>query len=177
MHLRFAGAALTLMVGVLAGAEAAQRGQAPQPARAVAPIDLTGYWVSVVSEDWRHRMATSRKGDYESLPLNAEGRRIADMWDLAKDNAAGVQCKAFGIGGIMRQPGRLHRTRQDENRLKVDFDAGRQTRLLHFDKSKQPAGEKGWQGHSIAEWEGPALGQRGAPRGPAEQRDAGGGGA
>ena len=89
MRITFAAAALTLMVGVLAGAEAAQRGQAPQPARAVAPIDLTGYWVSVVSEDWRHRMATSRKGDYESLPLNAEGRRIADMWDLAKDNAAG----------------------------------------------------------------------------------------
>src|SRR5947199_5482533 len=146
------------MVGVLAGAEAAQRGQAPQPARAVAPIDLTGYWVSVVSEDWRHRMATSRKGDYESLPLNAEGRRIADMWDLAKDNAAGVQCKAFGIGGIMRQPGRLHITWQDDNTLKVDFDAGAQTRLLNFDKSKQPPSDKTWQGFSVAEWEGPNIG-------------------
>src|SRR5256885_9578056 len=69
-----------------------------QSAKAVAPIDLTGYWVSVVSEDWRHRMTTPRKGDYESLPLNAEGRRVADTWDLAKDNQAGVQCKAFGIG-------------------------------------------------------------------------------
>ena len=128
MRITFAAAALALMVGVLAGAEAAQRGQAPQPARAVAPIDLTGYWVSVVSEDWRHRVATSRKGDYESLPLNAEGRRIADMWDLAKDNAAGVQCKAFGIGGIMRQPGRLHITWPDDNTLKVDFDAGTQPR-------------------------------------------------
>src|SRR2546428_8218452 len=163
MRITFAAAALTLMVGVLAGAEAAQRGQTPQPARAVAPIDLTGYWVSVVSEDWRHRVATSRKGDYESLPLNAEGRRIADMWDLAKDDAAGVQCKAFGIGGIMRQPGRLHITWPDDNTLKVDFDAGTQTRLLHFDKSKQPAGEKSWQGFSTAQWEGPPAGPRGAP--------------
>jgi len=165
MRITFAAAALALMVGVLAGAEAAQRGQAPQPARAVAPIDLTGYWVSVVSEDWRHRMATSRKGDYESLPLNAEGRRIADMWDLAKDDAAGVQCKAFGVGGIMRQPGRLHITWQDDNTLKIDFDAGTQTRLLHFDKSKQPASgdaEKTWQGLSIAEWERPPL-ERGGP--------------
>jgi hypothetical protein len=167
MRIKFAAGALTLMVGISASAEAAQRGQAPQPARAIAPIDLTGYWVSVVSEDWRHRMATSRKGDYESLPLNAEGRRVADMWDLAKDNAAGVQCKAFGIGGIMRQPGRLHITWQDDNTLKIDFDAGTQTRLLQFDKSKQPAPEKTidktWQGVSIAEWEGPPLGRGGPP--------------
>lgn len=153
-----------------------QRGA--QPAKAIAPIDLTGYWVSVVSEDWRHRMMTPRKGDVESLPINAEGTRVANAWDLAKDNQAGLQCKAFGIGGIMRQPGRIHITWQDDNTLKMDFDAGTQTRLLYFDKSKQPSGEKGWQGHSIAEWEGPALGQRGgAPRGTAAPRDPGGGGA
>src|SRR6516225_5996986 len=93
-----------------------QRG-APQVAKSVAPVDFTGYWVSVVSEDWRHRMTTPRKGDYESLPLNTEGRRVADMWDLAKDNQAGVQCKPFGIGGIMREPGRLHITWQDDNTL------------------------------------------------------------
>jgi hypothetical protein len=152
-----------------------QRGA--QPAKAMAPIDLTGYWVAVVSEDWRHRMMTPRKGDYESVPLNAEGRRVSDMWDLAKDNEAGLVCKAFGIGGIMHQPGRLHITWQDDNTMKIDFDAGTQTRLLNFDKSKQPSGDKTWQGHSIAEWEGPALGQRGAPRGePAGPRDAGGGG-
>ena len=101
-----------------------QRG-APQAAKAIAPVDFTGYWVSVVSEDWRHRMTTPRKGDYESLPLNAEGRRVADTWDLTKDNQAGLQCKAFGIGGIMRQPGRIHITWQDDNTLKIDFDAGR----------------------------------------------------
>jgi hypothetical protein len=153
-----------------------QRGA--QPAKAIAPIDLTGYWVSVVSEDWRHRMMTPRKGDLESLPINAEGTRVANAWDLAKDNQGGLQCKAFGVGGIMRQPGRIHITWQDDNTLKMDFDAGTQTRLLYFDKSKQPSGEKGWQGHSTAEWEGPALGQRGgAPRGTTAPRDPGGGGA
>src|SRR5215471_8783271 len=60
----------------------AQRGG--QTAKAIAPIDLTGYWVSVVSEDWRHRMTTPRRGDLESLPLNAEGTRVANTWDLAK---------------------------------------------------------------------------------------------
>src|SRR5437762_2812372 len=144
-----------------------QRGA--QTGKAGAPIDLTGYWVSVVSEDWRLRMMTPRKGDFESLPLNAEGNRIANTWDLAKDNQAGLQCKAFGIGGIMRQPGRMHITWQDDNTLKMDFDAGTQTRLLNFDKTKEPGGEKTWQGFSIADWEGPALG-RGAPRGNAAPR-------
>src|SRR5581483_7554758 len=156
-----------------------QRG-APQPAKAIAPVDLTGYWVSVVSEDWRFRMTTPRKGDYESLPLNAEGRRVADTWDLSKDNQAGVQCKPFGIGGIMRQPGRLHISWQDDNTLKIDFDAGTQTRLLYFDKSKMPSPEKSdrtWQGLSFAQWEGPALGQRGRGTANAAPRDPGGGGA
>jgi len=162
---------------VTASSFAQARGQrGGQTGRTIAPVDLTGYWVSVVSEDWRHRMVTPRKGDFESLPLNAEGNRVANNWDLAKDNQANVQCKAFGIGGIMRQPGRLHITWQDDNTLKLDFDAGTQTRLLYFDKAKQPVGERTWQGHSIAEWEGPALGQRGAARGATGQRDPGGGG-
>src|SRR5262249_5715204 len=174
---------LTVFFATAVAAHAQGRGQrgAPAAAKAVAPIDVTGYWVSVISEDWRHRMTTPRKGDYESLPLNAEGRRVADTWDLAKDNQAGVQCKAFGIGGIMRQPGRLHITWQDDSTLKMDFDAGTQTRLLYFDKSKIPAvserTDKTWQGISFAQWEGPALGQRG--RGAAASstpRDAGGGG-
>ena len=84
--------------------------------RAAAPVDLTGYWVAVVSEDWRHRMATPKKGDFESIPLSAEGTRVANTWDLAKDDAAGLQCKAFGVGGIIRQPTRLHIAWQDANR-------------------------------------------------------------
>ena len=32
-----------------------------RPARAGAPIDLTGYWVSIVTQDWRWRMVTRRK--------------------------------------------------------------------------------------------------------------------
>ena len=161
---------LFLLLAILP-TRAAQRGQPPAPrtARAMEPVDLTGYWVSVVSEDWRHRMATPRKGDYESLPLTAEGRRAADVWDLEKDNVAGLQCKAFGVGGIVRQPGRLHITWQDENTLKIDFDAGTQTRLFNFDKSKQPPSERTWQGFSIAEWEGPVVGRggRGGPGGEA----------
>ena len=145
------------------GFAAAQRGPSPASARASAPIDLTGYWVSVVSEDWRHRMATPRKGDYESVPLNGAGRRAADAWDLQADNAAGLECKAFGVGGVMRQPGRLHVTWQDDATLRVDFDAGTQTRLLHFDEPASPPEDKTWQGHSVAEWERPPEGRGNAP--------------
>src|SRR5262249_11547164 len=87
----------------------------PATARAAAPVDLTGYWVSIVTEDWRYRMVTPAKGDYPSIPLNAEGRRVADAWDPAKDEASGNQCKSYGAGNIMRQPGRLHVTWENDN--------------------------------------------------------------
>src|SRR6476646_8046633 len=111
-----------------------------------APIDITGSWVSVVTEDWRWRMLTPPKGDAQSVPINGEGKRATDAWDLEKDNAAGLQCKAFGVGGIMRQPGRLRITWQDDATLKIETDAGTQTRLLNFDRTRQPPAEKTWQG-------------------------------
>src|SRR5437868_13009708 len=69
--------------------------QPPRAPKAAAPIDLTGYWVSVVTEDWRYRMLTPAKGDYASVPLNTEGKRAADAWDPAKDEASGNACKAY----------------------------------------------------------------------------------
>src|SRR5215831_12955262 len=110
-----------------------QRGGPPGPPpspRAAAPIDVTGYWASIVSEDWRYRVATAPKGDYAGVPLNGAGRQAADGWDAARDRAAGEQCKAYGAGGVMRLPGRLHITWQDDDTLKVETEAGSQTRLL-----------------------------------------------
>ncbi len=127
--------------------------QAPRTPKSVAPIDLTGYWVAVITEDWRWRMLTPAKGDYASVPLNDEGRRVADTWNLAKDEAAGLSCKPYGVGNIMRMPGRLHITWQDDSTLKVDFDAGTQTRLMRFGAKPPATGEKTWQGYSAAEWE------------------------
>ncbi len=131
-------------------------GQGPTATpKAAAPVDLTGYWVTVVTEDWRYRMITPKKGDHPSVPLNAEGVRIADAWDPARDEAAGEPCKAYGAAGVMRAPGRLHVTWQDDNTLKIDTEAGTQTRLLRFAgaQAPAPAGAPAWQGDSIAEWE------------------------
>ena len=125
--------------------------QPPRTGKDAALYDITGYWVSVVTEDWRFRMVTPPKGDYTGITLNAEGRRIADAWDPAKDEAAGEQCKSYGAPAIMRVPGRLHITWQDDQTLKMEADAGQQTRLLHFDSAESGAGT--WQGYSKAVWE------------------------
>jgi hypothetical protein len=139
------------------------RGAAPAAsAREGAAIDLTGYWVSVVTEDWKYRMVTPKKGVYDALTLNAEGRRVGDTWDPSRDEAAGEQCRAYGAPNIMRLPGRLHITWQDADTLRLDTDTGTQTRLFHFGGSPPPAAPT-WQGQSIGQWEH-APGGRGSAR-------------
>ena len=88
-------------------AGAAGRGGAPPTARTAAPFDPTGYWVAIISEDWRWRMVTPAKGDVVSIPLSVDGLRVAEAWDPAKDEAAGEQCRAYGPPGLMRGPTRL----------------------------------------------------------------------
>ena len=129
-----------------------QRPPAPTP-KAGALLDLSGYWVSIIDDEWRWRMMTPAKGDLAFLPLNPEGRRVAGTWDLAKDEADGNQCRAFGAAGIMHLPERLHITWADERTLEIDTDAGMQKRLLHFDGPKWNGGEPDWQGDSVASWE------------------------
>jgi hypothetical protein len=171
----------------------------PSTAKAIAPIDLTGYWTAVVTEDWHVRMLTPAKGDFGSgvtgtienpgvgfigagpnpsaqgnIPYNVTAARLAMAWDPAKDEAEGNACKAYGAGGIMRQPTHLHLTWQDDNTLKVEADFGTQTRVLHFGppvtegrldysnatfyparppKLEPPANvEPSWQGYSVAQW-------------------------
>jgi hypothetical protein len=125
-------------------------------ARAQASIDLTGYWVSFVTEDWRYRMITPPKGDYAGVPMTPDARRIADAWDPAADETAGSQCKSYGAAAIMRVPTRLHVTWQDDNTLRIDTDAGTQTRLFHFGPQPAARGNPSWQGYSSAQWERPA---------------------
>jgi hypothetical protein len=122
----------------------------PRTAQATAPIDLTGYWVSQIVDEWRFRV-TPQKGDIAYLPINGEARKIAMAWDPDKDSAEGVQCKAYGAVGVMQRPGRLHVSWKDENTLQVDADAGTQTRLLHFEQTA--SAEPSWQGYSAAQWQ------------------------
>jgi hypothetical protein len=82
------------------------------------------------------------------VPINGEGRRVADTWDPSKDGA----CEAYGAAGLMRMPGRLHITWEDDNTLKIETDAGQQTRLLRFGASPPPGGQRTLQGYSVADW-------------------------
>lgn len=124
---------------------------APASARVNAPIDLTGQWVAVITEDWRWRMITPPKGDVASVPLNPAGRRLANDWDLARDRTRGDLCKAFGPPGLIRQPGRLRISWAGDNDLALHFDAGNQVRHLRFN-SVDASGPRSLQGHSRARW-------------------------
>lgn len=134
---------------------------APQNAEAAAPIDLTGYWVSVITEDWRYRMVTPSKGDFQGVPMTPAARTVADAWDPDKEQASGDVCKAYGAPALLRQPTRLHITWQDDNTLKMESDTGKQTRLFHFGDWKSPGGPPTLQGDSVADWEGGGRGGRG----------------
>ena len=137
-----------------AAAHAQGRGGAAAPppaARASAPIDLTGYWVAFISEEWRYRMVMPPKGDYRGIPLTPEGTRVANTWDPAAVEPE--PCKAYGAPAIMRIPGRVHIVWQDDNTLRLDADAGTQTRVFRFGPAAAPAGPATWQGSSTARWE------------------------
>jgi len=164
--------AIVCFLAMTSGVVSAQRGRgaatAPSgPPKAAAPIDLTGTWVSVVSEDWLQRMLMPPRGDYAGVPLTLEGRRVANLWEPASEAADG--CKPYGAPAVMRVPGRLKISWEDDTTLKIETDAGMQTRLLHFDAStasgspKAQATERSWQGYSRAEWE--QLIQRGGQGG------------
>lgn len=148
-------------------AQGRQGGGAPPTARAAAPVDLTGTWVAVVTEDWRWRMVTPPKGDYASLPLTPEAIKVADSWDPARDTAAGEQCRAYGAPAIMRIPGRIRIGWENETTLKVETEAGTQTRLFHFGAAPAAAAP-GWQGTSVASWQfaGGGGGRRGGSAAP-----------
>jgi hypothetical protein len=168
-------ALLAALLAASAGLTARTASAQTQPsARAAAPIDLTGYWVSYVTENWRYRMVTPAKGEYRRIPASPAALPLINGWDPAADDRAGHQCKSYGAAAIMNVPGRLHITWQDANTLRIDTDAGTQTRRLRFaaagpsvpkgapaspkrESATEGANAATWQGQSVARWE-PAEG-------------------
>ena len=175
---------VAILLVVAVSGVSAQRGRGAGPGgpppspRASAPIDLTGYWVAIVNEDWRWRMVTPPKGDYASIQnlMTPDARKLADSWDPSQDGS----CLAYGAAGLMRMPTRLNVTWENENTLKIETDHGQQTRRLIFDKSSPPPAQRSLQGFSVAEWERPAAGRGGGGGGggvvaaPADAARAGG---
>jgi hypothetical protein len=118
--------------------------------------------MSMIVDEWRFRVSP-QKGDILYLPLNADARQLANAWDPAKDESDGKACKAYGAVGAMQRPGRLHITWDNANTLKLESDAGTQTRLLHFGAAPADKGQPSWQGYTVAEWQTVSSGRRGAP--------------
>ena len=143
-------AAIALVAGTVF-AQPPSGGPDTRTARERAPIDITGQWVSVVNEDWLWRMVTPPAGDTASIPLNAQGRAVALDWDLESDIAAGRLCHAFGPPGLIRQPTRVRISWEGDGTMRLDFDAGTQTRRLDFETNASPA-QSSLQGHSSASW-------------------------
>jgi hypothetical protein len=173
---RYSLIALTALMVAAPGLMQAQAGRgagrgpagAPPTGKSTAPWDPAGYWVSEIVDEWRFRVSPI-KGDILYMPLNAEARRVANAWDPDKDQAEGNQCKAYGAVGLMQRPGRLHITWTDDSTLKIDADAGTQTRTWHFGPAPANPGPPSLQGNSVANWEGPGFGGgggRGFGRGP-----------
>ncbi len=161
----FLGIVALATVGLRAQLGAVPGAQPPRAPRLAAPFDPSGYWVALVSDEWRYRMLTPPKGNVDYVPVNAEGRNAANAWDPAKDEASGEQCRGYGAGGIMRLPIRLHITWTDDRTLRMDIDAGTQARIFHFGGTPPADAEPSWQGYSVAEWQVPGGG-RGAPQPP-----------
>ena len=105
-------------------------------------------------------MVTPPKGDYASVPLNPEGRKAADAWDLRRQRRRASAAPLVPPADAHADAGRI--SWQDDNTLKVETDAGQQMRLFEFETSA-PSGtvtrtagllpaERTWQGVSAAQW-------------------------
>jgi hypothetical protein len=146
----FLAALIALPLGLFAqGGRGGGQGAPPAPAnaRAAAPVDLTGYWVSIVTEDWIERMSP------DSPPSGTGGARGLGRGGQQAAPPAGENCRVYAAGGSLRVPTRLNITWVDDNTLKIEMDAGTQTRLLHFTPANPRPTEKTLQGYSVATWE------------------------
>lgn len=130
----------------------------PPPAKVVPGFDLKGRWVAVITEDWRYRMVVAPKGEYASIPISAEGKRVADQWDPDKDRADGDACKAYGVGNIMRMPLRLDISQNADGSWRIETDHGQQLRTIFFNQPTVAAdAPRTWQGVSVGTWDGNVL--------------------
>jgi hypothetical protein len=160
--------AAPFLVVFLAAAQGQEGGAPGAPARTPrggAPIDLTGQWVALITEDWRYRMITPAAGDYQAVPMTPAAITVANAWDPKADERAGLQCKAYGAPALMHVAGRVRFTWEDERTLRMDSDAGTQTRLFRFAAAPQAGGRRTWQGHSVATWEAAGRGRGAAATG------------
>ena len=149
-------------------AAGSRRAGPPRSARAAAPVDLTGTWVSVVTEDWQWRMVTPKKGDVRQRAAQC---RRTPCRRLCGSVARTVMCEAYGVGGhhadagaaAYQLAGRLHAEDGERCRSADATAAVRRTPRRPASPSaarpRRDAGKRSLQGDSVAEWQGGGAGE------------------
>lgn len=137
-----------LLVGLCAATLCQAQTNVPSAAEAPA-LAMEGNWISVVTEDWKYRMVVPNPGEYDGIPISAAGRAEADAWSASNASA----CRIYGAANLLRVPTRLRIGWADENTLRIETEAGNQTRLLRFGAAEDGASvARTLQGYSVAEW-------------------------
>ncbi len=126
--------------------------QRPTP-RASAPFDLTGQWVSLITEDWRHRQFTPPKGDYAALPLSPPGGRCRQLGPgTRRSSRRAMQGVRRGRSSAVADPApRRLAGRHDAETGDRRRDANACVSVS--DPLRACGGD--WQGLSIASWDYP----------------------
>ena len=122
-----------------------------------AEADLSGFWGPRVHEDHKYRWEGPEHGEYDGLPLTAEAYAIADAWDPMEYYRPENQCSPMGITMILRIPGNVHISYEDENTLRIDSEIFGMTRRVYLDARPREDGPLTWGGHSLGEWEADTL--------------------
>ena len=77
-----------------------------------APLDLTGYWEPLITEDYKLRMHGVKKGDYNGIALTDAAKAIADRYrpDAGAEELLLDKCVPHGAVRILFTDTRLHIT-------------------------------------------------------------------
>ena len=145
-------------------APAGGRGGPPRSPREAAPVDLTGYWVSVVTEDWRWRMVTPARGDFAGVPLNAGGAQARAGVGSGEGRGRGRAVPGLRRGGhhagartAAHHLARRHHAEDRDRRRHADAAASTSA------AQPAPGAQPSWQGYSAAALGGDRCAARASP--------------
>jgi hypothetical protein len=117
--------------------------------------DLAGYWLSGATQGWRHLTVVPVKVEYQGIPMNPVTGDLAGFWNATADGAAAQSCKAYGSGLILWTSGFSQSRWVYSNALRVESDAGRQTRPLRLQPTaNEVTARLSRQGPMSATWGG-----------------------
>lgn len=131
-----------------------------------AQVDIAGEWATRTNEDQPHRAPGADLGDYTGLPINAQARQKASVWDASILSEPESMAKPHSPQYFMRGPGPNLRIRkatdpvtQELIAYTVEGSFGRNDRVIWMDGRPHPSehAEHTWDGFSTGKIEGNRL--------------------